>query len=333
MKKITLSLLGLIAFVAVMAQSNITRDTYVYAIKGADTLHLDIYLDPSIVVKELRPVMIHVHGGGFSAGSRKNAAQEMFNRRYAEQGFVSVSIDYRLAATPENKYNATGIEDIIRIATEDLVSATNFILGKAGELKADPATVLISGGSAGAITCLTLEHDICNHVEYTKALPKGFNYAGIISHAGSIAIPGGGKTLVWAEKPCPMLLFHGDKDFAVPFESGEMLGLTSVGTKYLHEQFKEMKVPHWAYVAKGADHIMAMKALTDNNEESDRFYRSFIVEKCQSIVYTEWEDAEPADMSSVDQMLKYVPLYILGFGKYLEEMENMPIEKPKNIVF
>ena len=28
-----------------MAQSNITRDTYVYSVKGADTLHLDVYVD------------------------------------------------------------------------------------------------------------------------------------------------------------------------------------------------------------------------------------------------------------------------------------------------
>jgi predicted esterase len=332
MKKKLFLMFGLImAFGIAIAQPNIIRNTYVYSIKGADTLYLDTYVDQSIVVKERRPVMIYVHGGGFSAGSRKNAAQEMFNRHFAEKGFVSVSINYRLALAPENKYNVKGMDEAVRIANEDLVSATNFILSKADEWQADPSTILISGGSAGAIICLMVENDICNHADYTKTLPKGFNYAGIISHSGAIPIKG--DTLTWTEKPCPILFFHGDKDNAVPFDKADIMGSVWVGTKYLHRQFEAMQVPHWVYVEKGADHIVAMKPLTNNLEESDRFYRSFIVDKCKSTVYTEWADEEPADMTSVDQMLKYVPLYILGFGKYLEEMENIPIEKPQNIVF
>ncbi|NDV57041.1 alpha/beta hydrolase [Bacteroides sp. 519] len=331
MKKILFLVLGLITHVTVMAQSDIRRDTYVYAIKGDDTLHLDVYIDHSIPIKELRPVMIHVHGGGYSAGSRKNVAQEMFNRHFAEMGFVSVSIDYRLGVREDNKYNVTNTKEIMRLATEDLVSATNFILSKEKEWHIDQSTVLTSGGSAGATTILALEHDICNNVNYTKALPKDFNYAGIISHAGAIIMEG--DTLKWDKKPCPMLLFHGDKDFAVPFDVAEAAGFTFVGTSYLHRQFKDMQIPHWAYVEKGADHIMAMKPLTNNNEETDKFYHEFIKGKCKSYVYTEWVDEEPSDMTSVDQMLKYVPLYILGFGKYLEEMMVAPIERPENIVF
>jgi poly(3-hydroxybutyrate) depolymerase len=333
MKKILFITLGLMAFTAAIAQHDIKRSTYVYSIKGSDTLHLDTYIDYSVPDRGRRPVMIYIHGGGFSAGSRKNAAQEMFNRHYAEQGFVSVSINYRLGLAPDNKYNLKDVDEVVRIANEDVVSATNFILSKADELQIDPSTILISGGSAGAIVCLTLEHDICNHVDYTKALPEGFNYAGIISHAGAISMKG--DTLAWAEKPCPILFFHGDKDITVPFDKADVLGSGSfwVGTKYLHRQFKAMQVPHWVYVEKGADHIMAMKPLTNNYEESDKFYRCFIQGKCQSMAYTEWTDEEPADMTSVDQMLKYVPLYIIGFGKYLEELENIPVEKPKNIVF
>jgi poly(3-hydroxybutyrate) depolymerase len=320
------------ACIAVAAQQHdIKRSTYIYSVKGSDTLLLDVYIDEAAAVSGRRPVMLHVHGGGFSAGSRKNVAQEMFNRHFAEMGFVSVSIDYRLALAPDNKYNVKGIDEAVRIATEDLVDATAFILAKSDVLMADTFNIMISGGSAGAITCLALEYDLCNRADYTKKLPHNFNFSGIISHAG--AIPSKPDALVWAEKPCPMLLFFGDKDMLVPFDKGEVGGLNWMGSKYLHRQFEEMQVPHWVFEAKGADHVMAMKPLTDNNEETDKFYRSFIVGKCNSTVYTEWSDAVPPDMTSVEQMLKYVPLYILGFGKYLEEMENMPVEQPKNIVF
>lgn len=314
-----------------MAQSNITRDTYVYSVKGADTLHLDVYVDRAKQQQSPQPVMLYVHGGGFSMGSRKNAAQEIYNRFWAEQGFVSVAMDYRLAMTEDNKYNVTGLDQIVRIANEDAVSATASLLEKAAELNIDPNMIMISGGSAGAVVCLTLENDICNDVDYTKVLPEGFNYAGIISHAGALSMQN--DTLIWAKKPCPILFFHGDKDIAVPFEKSEIMGSTWVGPKYLQRQFKAMEVPHWIYFEKGADHVMAMKPLTNNNLEQEKFYNSFIKDKCKSMVFTEWIDETPADMTSVESMLQYVPMYILGFGKYLEEIDFGQLEVPKEIVY
>ena len=337
MKKILFLLIGLMTFGFTMAQSKITRDTYVYAIKGTDTLHLDLYVDHSVQVKGKRPVMIYIHGGGFSTGSRKNVAQEIYNRHLAEKGFLSVSIDYRLALGQDlslpngNKYKIKGTEDAVRIANEDVVSATNYILSKANEWQADSSTILISGGSAGAISALSLEYDICNGADYTKALPQGFNYAGVVSQAG--AIPSKNDTLVWKQKPCPVWFIHGSKDTTVPFERGVIAGDTWFGTKYLSPQFDAMKVPHWTYVEKGADHVMAMKALTDNLEEMDKFYRCFIVNKCKTSAYTEWADEVPADMTSIDQMIKYVPLYIIGFGKYMEELGTQSFEKPKGVIY
>lgn len=44
-------------------------------------------------------------------------------------------------------------------------------------------------------------------------------------------------------------------------------------------------------------------------------------------------DKEPASMKDVQAMAKYVPLYILGYGKYLKDMDWNNIEKPKSIVY
>ncbi len=354
MKKIILFIIGLIAFGTAEAKSDIVRQTYIYSIKGADTLRLDTYIDKNAEVKGKRPVMIYIHGGGYCAGSRKNVAQEIYNRHFAELGFVSVSIDYRLAMiTPDkgdtdkdlwnsadkkkndkkkNKYGISCVYDVVKIANVDVIDATNFLLSKANELNIDSSCIMISGGSAGATTCLTLEYDICNNASYTKKLPEGFNYAGIISHAGAIDVKAD-TTLTWQRKPCPVLFFHGDKDFAVPFEHNVIAGENWYGTKRLISEFRKMDVPFWAFIMKGADHIMAMKPLTDNNAETDKFVEEIIKNKKQSFVYTEWTDKPAPDMSSVEQMLKYVPMYILGFGKYMEEMDWNHIAKPKNIVF
>ena len=57
--------------------------TYTYAIKGKDTLRVDVYLREDMQNAENLPMMLYVHGGGFSMGSRKNAALEIFLRHFA----------------------------------------------------------------------------------------------------------------------------------------------------------------------------------------------------------------------------------------------------------
>ena len=96
---------------------------------------------------------------------------------------------------------------------------------------------------------------------------------------------------------------------------------------------KEMGVPYWKWIEKGADHVMAMKPLTTYLEEQFRFLNDFCLNGLQSTVNTEVEDKEPANMSSVEMMVKYVPMYILGYGKYLDEIDWSNMGKPKDVVY
>ena len=106
-----------------------------------------------------------------------------------------------------------------------------------------------------------------------------------------------------------------------------------MGTIYVAQQLDTLGVSYWKWIEKGADHVMAMKPLTNYLEEQYRFLDDFIVKKIQSKVNTEVEDCVPAEMSSVNAMLKYVPFYILGYDKYLEQLDWNKIEKPKSIVY
>ena len=331
MRKGILFIIGLTYVMGTSAQNDTKRETYVYSIKGQDTLTMDVYTRPLANIEKKRPAMIYIHGGAWSAGSTKNVAQEIYNRHFAEQGFVSISINYRLGLAEGNTYGTKNLSEVVRLGTVDLIDATNYILNHADEWCVDSAKILISGGSAGAINCLQLEYDICNQKPYTKALPKDFNYAGIASHAGCIEMEN--DTLVWQRKPCPILFIHGSNDNAVPFNVGPCISGNWGGTFYIHKQLEAMNVPHWTYIVKGADHVMAMKALTDNLEEHDRFYRAFVEDKSQAIVNTEWAEVEPASMASVDLMVKNAPFYILGFGKYMEEMDWNNMQKPQDVVY
>lgn len=335
----------MICSVPVLAQTNISRQTEIFSIKGKDTLKIDAYINEKAEVKpEGRPVILYIHGGGFVGGSRINAAQEIYCRYMAERGWLALSVDYRLAGVRQNPdgsinnpYKVDGTLPAIRMACEDVVDATNFILTKK-EWKVDATKVVLGGGSAGAFTTLQLIYDACNDEDYTKKLPKDFSYAGGISQAGAIGCSLSQDTLVWKKKPCPLMLFHGDKDPIVPLEKSPkeqttQLNCNFMGTIYVAHQLNQLGVPCWKWIEKGADHVMAMKPLTNYLEEQYRFLDDFIIKKIQSEINTEVEDATPAGMASVDAMLKYVPFYILGYNKYLDQMDWNKMKKPKSIVY
>lgn len=299
----------------VAPQTEISRETFTYSKneKNGKGLLLDKYAGAPRETKQ--PVLIYVHGGGFTTGSRVNALQIKYCKHFVEQGFIAFAIDYRLGL--EGRQNdVKAIPTAVSMAVEDLFDATAFILSKADEWNIDKDKVIISGGSAGAITCLNAEYDICTTSEHSDRLPEGFNYAGIISHAGCIAAEG---DLEWKNKPCAMLLMHGSKDQLVTFEKAPLPGSTLTGSKFIHEQLKKMDVPHWLYEEVGADHIVALKPLEHNFAEIDAFVDKFIMNGNHAIVHTQWVDKTP---DSMKKMFEVVPLYMIGWEKTDDEVEN-----------
>ena len=300
---------------SVFAQNTIERETLVYSVKDGKDLHMDKYVDKNVAYQGKRPVMIYVHGGGFSMGSRINALQIMYCKHFAAQGFVSLAIDYRLGIKNGVQPTQEIIMNAVQIACEDLIDATAYILTKADEWNIDKEKILISGGSAGAITCLTTEYEICSNGKLASPLPRDFNFAGVISHAGSVVVHQ--DTLIWEKTPCPMLLMHGSKDQAVAFDAMSVEGNIYAGSNYIHKQFVGLNYPHWLYEEAGADHIVALKPLQYNFGEIDAFVDRLIMKGQHAIVHTVWADEKP---DSMGDMQKVVPLYITGWDKTDEEV-------------
>ena len=297
------------------AQGKIERETLVYSVRDGQELKLEKFVDPTIKVEGKRPVLIYVHGGGFSMGSRINALQDRYCKHFAAQGFVSFSIDYRLGVKEGVQASQDVIMNAIKISCEDLFDATAFILTNADEWNIDREKIMISGGSAGAITCVTAEYDICSEGKYVNRVPADFNFAGVISHAGCVIVHQ--DTLTWKKIPCPMLLMHGSKDQAVPFNNYSIEGNLYAGSDYMHRQFVELNYPHWLYEEAGADHIVALKPLQYNFGEIDTFIDKLVIKRQHSIVHTIWADEKPDSMAD---MQKVVPLYITGWDMTDEEI-------------
>lgn len=83
------------------------------------------------------PVLMEIHGGGWSGGRRETQLSVMARDR-AEEGYLYLNIDYRLA--PFQPYPA---------ATEDVQAAIDWIAQTAETYRGDPKRIGLFGFSAG----------------------------------------------------------------------------------------------------------------------------------------------------------------------------------------
>ena len=98
--------------------------------------HLDIYL-PDVDDLEGAPVLLQVHGGGWTVG-RKDQQGLPLMYRMAAKGWVCVAINYRLA--PRNPFPAHIV---------DVKTAVAWIREHIAAYGGDPGYLAITGGSAG----------------------------------------------------------------------------------------------------------------------------------------------------------------------------------------
>lgn len=246
---LTITCLGLNA----SAENFLSPDrTYLYAKRDTCDLFLDIYYptDESTTRFEgmEKPTIIFMFGGGFIKGERDHESYNKWFRQLTSHGYKVVSIDYRLGLKGTNKVGiaqAKLLDKAIHMAVEDLFSATNFMIDNAEELRIDPNNMVISGSSAGAISVMQAEYEIANNTSWAQVLPKGFNYAGVMSFAGAIFSHEG--KVNFKNSPCPTLMLHGTADTLVPYKQVTFFRLGFFGGGKLVERFKKYDLNYNMY--------------------------------------------------------------------------------------
>ncbi len=260
--------------------AEVSVETFTYAVKGADTLRMDVYRDPSFTGK--RPVLMYQFPGGWEGGTRKDMDGQFFPffRPFASMGYVVVSIDYRLGYLAARKSGRVAdisltkvIEDgllddpavtsstidAIEMAVEDMYDATSFIVKHAKEWNIDPENIIAMGGSAGAGNVLTGEYWRANGTELArKHLPKGFAYSAVIPCAGAIWHKTD-EPIVWKNKPAPLIFFHGMADTIIPFEETvcEKAGVSLSGPGSMLKSLEEVGATYVLYSVEDSDHLWA----------------------------------------------------------------------------
>jgi acetyl esterase/lipase len=221
--------------------------------KGGNTdLKLDIYRPPAGTEKRI--ATIHIHGGGFTAGSKDNLADRV--APLVALGYVAIPVQYRLAG--EAKWPAQ---------IEDVKAAIRWTRANAKTLGVDPEKIAVFGYSAGGHLALfaagtanrpefegkngtpgagTQVAACCAYYPATEVRPRPDGTANILLQAGSdeaahrAASP---LTYVAAGFP-PTVIFHGTADVTIPLESSERL----------FKQFRDVKVPAELHAFEGVPH-------------------------------------------------------------------------------
>ncbi len=117
-------------------------------IPGDDCLNLNVFT-PDVGSLRL-PVLVWIHGGGFTAGG--NPSPWYRGHRFARDGVVVVSIGYRL-----------GVEGFLAVpgaptnrAVRDWIAALTWVQDNIAAFGGDPDQVTVAGQSAGGVACATL---------------------------------------------------------------------------------------------------------------------------------------------------------------------------------
>jgi dienelactone hydrolase len=207
-------------------------------------LKLDLY-QPAGDTVTARPAVIWIHGGAFHAGSKTQANIVKLSRQFAQRGFVSASIDYRLMGTDK----CAGVQPVPASceaaaveAQHDGQAAVRFLRAHAAEYGIDPTRIAIGGGSAGA--------DVALLVGAHSEDPGSSGTPGESSKVGAVVsisgvLPPNGQALLGAGD-APTLWFVGSED---PLITDENRVLANAGALY---NAGVVSVPE---VLQGAGHV------------------------------------------------------------------------------
>lgn len=241
------------------AKAGTTTRDITYCNAASIELKMDIYYPKTAV--EPAPVVVYIHGGGWSGGDKTDGAGARDIPALVDAGFLVAAVNYRLA--PEHKFPAM---------IEDVSCAVRYLRAHAEEYNLDPDKIGAWGGSAGGhLTALlgtaddgafagTGEYaqessriqaavdmfgpsDLTRDFEGGAGSRLGAEVFGTSDLSSGILRQASPLTHVSTDDP-PFLILHGEEDRLVPLEQSQLL----------YEQLLVAGVPAELVVVMNAGH-------------------------------------------------------------------------------
>ena len=178
--------------------------------KGVNqSLTLDLYVPPAMAPPAPRPTIVLVHGGSFVGGSSADMAGEA--RTWAVRGFVTVSINYRLASV--ETVGGAGQLVAASNAIDDAMESARWLKANAATYGIDPARLGYVGFSAGGAIAL----GVAIATDLTPGGPLAAYSPGVAAaiSTGAHLTPGiDAGVLSFEDSDAPIMMFHYDTDTA-----------------------------------------------------------------------------------------------------------------------
>ncbi len=287
----------------VFPENSITKDSnlvygsnYVYNILEGEVglteedVFIDIYYPPLTDTLRERPLIIWAHGGSFLGGTKEDADIVYFCKEFAERGFVTASISYRLGY--EAPVDSIAAVRTVYRALQDGRAAVRYMRSKAADYNIDTNRIYFGGTSAGAFIAtnmvyLNLPEEVPTYVDTSERLAVNedprFGLDGIegttndLSNSseihGVINFCGATKELDWIDdsysRNVPFISMHGTEDGTVPYGTRVInlndltplppepgLPIIEVKGSYDMDRYSdEQGYTHKFYTWYGADHV------------------------------------------------------------------------------
>lgn len=190
-------------FNTVTVTNNVTYGSAVNLENQTITLQLDMY-QPSGDTVTSRPAIVWVHGGSFCCGSKTSPELVDEATTFSKEGYLNVSIDYRLES-PGCSGSFSNCVEAIREAAADAQTAVRFLRTNAATYGIDPNRIAIGGSSAGAITAL--------NVGYSSSGDASASVRAAVSLSGAQLVVG-----TISPGDAPAIDFHCTTDPLVPYQ-------------------------------------------------------------------------------------------------------------------
>ncbi len=236
-------------------------------------LNMDIY-QPTGDTLSARPLIILAHGGSFISGARdQDSTVYWMCSNFAKRGYVTVSIDYRLASSLLVMYDsAQAIDEVVKAVSDGKAAVRYFKMpANISTYKIDTNNIYIGGNSAGAVLYMHVGYldslSECNaDVADAMAANGGFEgnsgNAGYSSKAKAVIDLAGGlnSTSFVGMNDIPSVNAQGDADQVVPYTCNHpVIGLpvpvTLCGLGSLEAVYTANRVYHMSKVFPGRGHV------------------------------------------------------------------------------
>lgn len=202
------------------------------------------------------PVLVYVHGGAWMHGDKSEPMISLFARGMAGQGYLVVSINYRLY--PEATFPAM---------IQDVKCAIRSLRANAAQYNLDPNRIGALGVSAGGhlvsllgTTDASAGWDVGEYLDQSSRVQAVIAMAGVMDLSRSFpntdieamkrigfgeynVVEASPISHVTADSP-PFLLIHGDRDEVVPVEQSQLM----------YERLLQENVPAQLVIVQNARH-------------------------------------------------------------------------------